>query len=197
MRYKPFQINTISQPARENMIAGLVDAWSPAYRQILSRQMALKTVEHLLTVQSSEFFHENIKILEYDQEIIGATLFLDMQDIGKARQVNILNILGKILKTPEEKNDFMANLDIYTNMFPKLLSTEGVYLSKFVIFDHHQSKGFGAALMENFKEYEIRDRDAYLEVHKENKAAIHIYEKNGFARINSDDKPYYLMKRTQ
>lgn len=98
-----------------------------------------------------------------------------------------LEIGGKLLIMEEEKSETIVGTSWMT------FDGRRIHLHHFCIKPDYQGKGFGKILAEASLHF-IRQIGAQvkIEVHKENRMAIHLYEKYGFAKF--EDYNIYMIR---
>lgn len=172
----------------------LGDAWQPTFGFLFPESNDLAPVKSLVADEDTEISLKNIRILtDNDNNILGVTAALPLTDVQPIRQ----KMLFKLIGMTEDKATFMQNMAGYADRFPKLPEEDGIYLSKFSVARTHRGQGLSHILMMHFLEEYNQGLPYFLEVHKNNAAAIALYEQHKFKKIsNEDNKEYLLMKRT-
>ena len=187
---KPQNLATLSTVAYEC----LGDAWQPTFGFLFPENDDLAPVKSLVADEDAEISLKNIHILsDKDDNTLGVTAALPLADVQPMRQ----KMLFKLIGMAEDKAAFMEKMNGYADRFPKFPEDDGIYLSKFSVARTHRGQGLSHILMMHFLEEYNQGLPYFLEVHKDNAAAIALYENHKFKIISDEaDKEYLLMKRT-
>jgi len=143
------------------------------------KQESIKILASLYKKRRGIFSHIFTTIAEYEGQPIGVELGYS----GKQHFIHsIPNVLYIIMHAPFSNIIKIIWRNIHIQKISKRIPWKGYYIAHFAIHPDSQRKGFG----KNMLTYVLRTtlsygyKNCYLDVSKNNTAAINLYKKNGF-----------------
>lgn len=184
-----------SMPAASELVAELIyDAWKPAINVLFEKVEALDVIHYLMEKDASELAKKNIDVLCNGNDVVGATVALDMAALKAAVLANLAGFMHMV----KDKTSFLQKFETFKS-YTVPSAINGTYLSKFVVVPAYRGRGLGEKLMEYFlaTERAKKTQTIYLMVHRNNDAAMSLYKKFLFAESEDTraDTPYIIMKK--
>lgn len=177
-------------PYREAVAELLLES-SPEFYALLPfkhRKDVLDAIGEQLDQSASEL--GNTRVVWARDQVIGATSIV-YGDVVRAKRLSLKLLLRRL--EPQARAKALSTLPEFTQTVEPI-AVDGVYVARLAISSHARGGGYGRSLLQEIIE-ESKGRRISLHVHRDNRAAIGLYESAGFERVSSDGYAIRLYTR--